>query len=500
MADRNIKSIHSKKKKKEVFYHFLILSSSLFKKQKHLTKQQGRLSGSLPCSWGRMESIHHEDNSDHNGTAICTPETNWRTNHSDKFINEFVHDLNHCSIFFCLAASTLNLQPNCNSFPNSLGNQKNGLNTNSFSPWHSSRIEQTNCHWCVSQSVHSIQDELIRLRCELALYNHTGRTSLSATRPNKYAWSALRPRAFRHHVTPSRENYYPSCDQVGGVTRMTTTTTCTWLLRPNPHRTRDATQSKWDLLMWMGVSTLHASNIKGFAFEFGVRASCVDEAIRPSRLRRARPKNKSIFSRDADLHERRGRGALVVGQLHLGRVSVMSISVVQIRLVAWRRIGSVLLWVILLLVLLASCKWQEVLMSYFKESRATWTDTCTAKPYGWSRQRVSSAIYCGNKAAVGHLHLGDCTLGVVPHGIGWWQAYSGGRGGVKTCALHCDKAAWNSDVCAVGTGVQESLESVLTCKYLVWYVGYWPAYCGYWSTYCLYWPVHCPYWSTCCRY
>ncbi len=26
--------------------------------------------------------------------------------------------------------------------------------------------------------------------------------------------------------------------------------------------------SKWDLLMWMGVSTLHASNIKGFAFEF----------------------------------------------------------------------------------------------------------------------------------------------------------------------------------------------------------------------------------------
>ena len=39
-------------------------------------------------------------------------------------------------------------------------------------------------------------------------------------------------------------------------------------VRPNPHRTHDATQSKWDLLMWMGVFTLHASNIKGFALEF----------------------------------------------------------------------------------------------------------------------------------------------------------------------------------------------------------------------------------------
>ncbi len=54
--------------------------------------------------------------------------------------------------------------------------------------------------------------------------------------------------------------------------------------RPNPHRTRDATQcdaSKWDLLMWMGVSTLHVSNIKGKTFQF-VRAlrpaSCVDWA------------------------------------------------------------------------------------------------------------------------------------------------------------------------------------------------------------------------------
>ncbi len=28
---------------------------------------------------------------------------------------------------------------------------------------------------------------------------------------------------------------------------------------PNPHRRRDVTQSKWDLLMWRGVSTLHAS-------------------------------------------------------------------------------------------------------------------------------------------------------------------------------------------------------------------------------------------------
>ncbi len=40
------------------------------------------------------------------------------------------------------------------------------------------------------------------------------------------------------------------------------------VVRTHPHRTRNAKQSKWDLLMWMGVSTLHASNIKGFAFKF----------------------------------------------------------------------------------------------------------------------------------------------------------------------------------------------------------------------------------------
>ncbi len=55
---------------------------------------------------------------------------------------------------------------------------------------------------------------------------------------------------------------------------------------PHSHRTRDKTRnaSKWDLCGWMGVFTLHASNIKGFAFEFaGARsvwitqnsASCV---------------------------------------------------------------------------------------------------------------------------------------------------------------------------------------------------------------------------------
>ncbi len=44
--------------------------------------------------------------------------------------------------------------------------------------------------------------------------------------------------------------------------------------RPHPHRTRTCNASKWDLLMWMGVSTLHASNIKGFAFEFAVRVLC----------------------------------------------------------------------------------------------------------------------------------------------------------------------------------------------------------------------------------
>ena len=40
--------------------------------------------------------------------------------------------------------------------------------------------------------------------------------------------------------------------------------------------------SKWDLLMWMGVSTLHASNIKGKTFQFAHvwrPASCVDWAF-----------------------------------------------------------------------------------------------------------------------------------------------------------------------------------------------------------------------------
>ena len=46
---------------------------------------------------------------------------------------------------------------------------------------------------------------------------------------------------------------------------------------------RDA--SKWDLLIWMGVSTLHASNIKGKMFEFAHAsrpASCVDWASKAS--------------------------------------------------------------------------------------------------------------------------------------------------------------------------------------------------------------------------
>ncbi len=44
------------------------------------------------------------------------------------------------------------------------------------------------------------------------------------------------------------------------------------------HVPRDA--SKWDLLFSMGVFTLHASNIKGFAVEFACAsrpASCVNE-------------------------------------------------------------------------------------------------------------------------------------------------------------------------------------------------------------------------------
>ena len=47
--------------------------------------------------------------------------------------------------------------------------------------------------------------------------------------------------------------------------------------RPHPHRTRNAMQSKWNLCAWMGVFTLHTSNIKRFAFEFA-HAFCVDEA------------------------------------------------------------------------------------------------------------------------------------------------------------------------------------------------------------------------------
>ena len=43
------------------------------------------------------------------------------------------------------------------------------------------------------------------------------------------------------------------------------------------HTGRARNASKWDLLMWMGVSTLNTSNIKGFAFEF-VPERCVDEA------------------------------------------------------------------------------------------------------------------------------------------------------------------------------------------------------------------------------
>ena len=49
--------------------------------------------------------------------------------------------------------------------------------------------------------------------------------------------------------------------------------------RPNSHRTRDATRSKWDLLSSVGVFTLHASNIKGKMFQFACasrHASCVN--------------------------------------------------------------------------------------------------------------------------------------------------------------------------------------------------------------------------------
>ncbi len=43
-------------------------------------------------------------------------------------------------------------------------------------------------------------------------------------------------------------------------------------------------QRKWNLLMWMGVSTLHASNINEKTFQFACalrRAFCVDWAIKP---------------------------------------------------------------------------------------------------------------------------------------------------------------------------------------------------------------------------
>ena len=51
------------------------------------------------------------------------------------------------------------------------------------------------------------------------------------------------------------------------------------VLMPHSQRIRNA--SKWDLLLSMGVFTLLASNIKGFAFKFACvsrPASCVNEA------------------------------------------------------------------------------------------------------------------------------------------------------------------------------------------------------------------------------
>ena len=53
-------------------------------------------------------------------------------------------------------------------------------------------------------------------------------------------------------------------------------------VRLNSHRTRMGNTSKWDLLMWMGVFTLLASNIKGKTFQSACasrRASCVNEAF-----------------------------------------------------------------------------------------------------------------------------------------------------------------------------------------------------------------------------
>ncbi len=54
---------------------------------------------------------------------------------------------------------------------------------------------------------------------------------------------------------------------------------CEQGLRPNSHRARMHNASKWDLLLSMGVFTLHANNIKGKMFQFAVHvghvASCV---------------------------------------------------------------------------------------------------------------------------------------------------------------------------------------------------------------------------------
>ena len=56
------------------------------------------------------------------------------------------------------------------------------------------------------------------------------------------------------------------CSISSRAAKNATSTQMLFCLRPNSHRTRDATRSKWDLLSSMGVFTLHASKIKGKTF------------------------------------------------------------------------------------------------------------------------------------------------------------------------------------------------------------------------------------------
>ncbi len=62
---------------------------------------------------------------------------------------------------------------------------------------------------------------------------------------------------------------HPTMD--GAVFRRVWMSHSSWL-GPHPHRTHNATQSKWNLCAWMGVFTLHARTSKGLRLNLRARA------------------------------------------------------------------------------------------------------------------------------------------------------------------------------------------------------------------------------------